>query len=256
MYIDTHAHILDEVYGTPEAVIARLREEGIDRIVNVGYDLPSSVGTAALCERHSCVYGLVGIHPEHADTVSSEALCRLASLATKKGVLGIGEIGLDYHYTPFDKEQQKQAFLQQLELAYSLKKPFCIHLRDAAGDMNELLTKNRELLRYGGVMHCYAQSAELVPFYLKLGLYISFTGAVTFKNARGLLDAVRAVPADRLLTETDCPYLTPEPYRGKTNFPFYVKYVAKRLAELKEMPEEAFCAQVKENARALFHVEF
>ncbi len=252
MYIDTHTHLTDRRYEDADAIIRGLKGEGISYIIGVGYDLPSSQMTAELADTHQNFYGAVGVHPHDAGGWQSGMAQTLEAMSKSQKIVAIGEIGLDYHYPPFDKQKQADAFMQQLELAHSLKLPVIIHLRDAAGDLNALLKQNSRLLSYGGVMHCYSQSAELVPFYQDLGLYISFAGPVTFANARGLLDAVRAVPLSGILTETDCPYLTPEPHRGKLNYPAYVRHVAQKVADLKGVSAEELCENVRKNAARLF----
>lgn len=251
-FLDTHAHLMDERYGEdPDAIPARMAEDDLFLVVSVGYHLHSSKAAVAAARKYERVFAAVGIHPSDAEEACPAFYDELVRLSEDPKCVLWGEIGLDYHYPPLDRELQKRVFLEQLELAHQKKLPVSIHLREAAGEMNELLRQNAGLLEYGGIMHCYAQSAELVPFYLKLGLYLSFSGTVTFKNARGLLDAVRAVPLDRLLTETDSPYLTPEPFRGKTNQPAYVRYVAERLAALKGVEVPALNDQVLKNFRTL-----
>ena len=200
MYIDTHTHLTDERYENAENIIKNFGNEGLDYVIGASFDLNSSIKTAEFASKYPSVYAAIGIHPQDAETYNNDIADILRKLSKHPKVVAIGEIGLDYHYDPHDKILQQKVFLQQLELAHELKLPAIFHLRDAAGDFNELLLQNKHLLAYGGVMHCYAQSAELVPFYLKMGLYISFAGTVTFKNARGLLDAVRATPLDRILT--------------------------------------------------------
>ncbi len=248
MYIDTHCHL----GGYEENFKDCWAQEGLELAIDVGFDLESSREAAERAGSDPRIYCAVGVHPEDCAAYDDAAEAELIRLAGLPKTVAIGEIGLDYHYEPFDKIRQQEVFLRQLEVAHRLRLPFSIHLRDAAGDMNDLLRAHRELITCGGVMHCYAQSAELVKFYLDLGLYLSFAGPVTFKNARGLLDAVRAVPLDRILTETDCPYLTPEPLRGKKNYPHYVQYTAARIAELKGVPTQTLCDSVRENVYRLF----
>lgn len=254
MYIDTHAHLTDSRYdGEGANIIKDLKNENIKYIINIGYDRQSSDGSVEFAREFDNVYAAVAIHPHDCLNAGEEDFAAFAGYAKHPKVVAIGETGLDYHYDNCPPPQeQKKVFIRHLELAYSVNLPIIIHLRDAYADMYDILCANKSLLTYGGVLHCYSGSAEMAKKYLDLGLYISFAGAVTFKNARGLIDAVKAVPADRLLTETDCPYLTPEPHRGELNYPAYVKYVAKKLAQIKEMNESDFCLQVSRSARALF----
>lgn len=254
MYIDTHAHLTDERYnGEADKIIGELGANRVEYIINIGYDAESSAGSVSLAQKHPDVYAAVAIHPHDSDKATEEDFKSLGRYAELPKVVAIGETGLDYHYQDCPpRETQKKVFLRHLELARSTGLPVIIHLRDAHADMYDILKANRDLLAAGGVLHCYSGSAEMAKQYLDLGLYISFAGAVTFKNARGLLEAVKTVPPDRILTETDCPYLTPEPHRGKLNYPQYVKYVAEKIAEIKQIDIGTFCGQVKLNARRLF----
>ena len=252
MYIDTHTHLTDEDYADPGAIVADFDRDGLEFAVTVGYDLPSSEAALALAKKYDRVYAAVGIHPHDAETFDDAAANRLLALSRDPKVVAFGEIGLDYHYDKSKSDLQKRVFEAQLALADEAGLPVIFHAREATQDFNEILKRNASRLRYSGVLHCYANGAELVKWYAGLGLCFGFGGSTTFKNARGLLDAVRAVPADRILTETDCPYLAPVPHRGETNFPKYVALAAQKCAELRETDLELFCAQVRENALRLF----
>lgn len=252
MWIDTHTHLTDEDYPDPGAIVADFDRDGIEFAVTVGYDLPSSEAAVSLAERYDRVYAAVGVHPHDAESLDDRTAERILGLCRRPKVVALGEIGLDYHYDRSKSEVQKRAFERQLALAEQADLPVIFHAREATGDFNEILKRNAGRLRRGGVLHCYANGAELVKWYADLGLYFGFGGSTTFRNARGLLDAVRAVPDDRILTETDCPYLTPEPHRGETNFPKYVALAAQRCAELRGTEIGDFCAQVRENALRLF----
>lgn len=244
---------MDERYnGKAENIINSLKENGVDYIISVGYDRESSVISAEFAARHQNVYAAAAIHPHYSDSASKEDYSEFVRLAKNPKLVAIGETGLDYHYNLSPAETQKKIFLKHLELAQSLKLPVIIHLRDAYDDMLRLLRENKSLLTYGGVLHCYSGSAEMAKLYLDMGLYISFTGSVTFKNAKGLLEAVKTVPLDRILTETDCPYLTPEPFRGTLNYPHYVKYVAEKIAKIKGIDTILLNQNVKRNASVLF----
>lgn len=254
MFIDTHAHLTDERYkGEADNIIGNLSANNVKYIINIGYDTISSEGGVTLARKYPNVYAAVAIHPHDSDKATGEDFARFESLAALPKVVAIGEAGLDYHFSDSpSRETQQKVFLRHLELSRKTGLPIIMHLRDAHADMYDILKANRDLLLAGGVLHCYSGSAEMAKLYLDLGLYISFAGAVTFKNARGLIEAAAAVPLDRLLTETDCPYLTPEPHRGKHNYPHYVKYVAEKLAAIKQIEIDTFCEQVMQNARRLF----
>lgn len=254
MFIDTHTHLTDERYkGEQETIINSLNLSGVKFVINIGYDAKSSLQSLELAKAYENVYAAVAIHPQDSLSVKPEDYKDFVNYAANLKVVAIGETGLDYHYEDgAPREVQKKVFTEHLQLAYSLKLPVIIHLRDAFEDMFNILSQNRQLLQYGGVLHCFSGSGETAKRFLDLGLYISFAGAVTFKNAKGLLDAVKAVPLDRILTETDCPYLTPEPFRGKLNYPQYVKYVAEKTAELKGVNIEKFNEAVLQNSYSLF----
>ena len=252
MWIDTHTHLTDEDYADPAAIVADFDADGIDFVITVGYDLASSEAAVKLAEAHDRVFAAVGVHPHDAAGFDDRAAARLSELCRSQKTVAFGEIGLDYHYDKSQSALQKEVFAAQLELADRAGLPVIFHAREATGDFNEVLEANAGKLRAGGVLHCYANGAELVGKYAAMGLYFGFGGSTTFKNARGLLDAVRAAPADRILTETDCPYLAPVPHRGETNFPKYVALAAQKCAELRETEIQTFCAQVRENTLRLF----
>ena len=253
MYIDTHSHLnYENKYGDTEQLLAEIAAAGIGKVINVGWNYESSVLAAMQAEKYSAVYFAAGFHPSNLDDLRPGDYDRLAALlASPKGV-AVGEIGLDYHYDGTDEAAQKRAFCEQLELADALGLPFCIHSRDAAADTLQILKDNRAKLAHGGVMHCFSGSPETAKEYLKLGLYISFAGPVTFKNARRLDEVAKMVPADRILAETDSPYLAPEPLRGTLNTPKNVVRVYEKLAALRGEPLEELAAQIHKNAHTLF----
>lgn len=257
MYIDTHAHLnYDNKYGDMGALLAEIAAAGVDTVVNVGWNYDSSRLAAEMAECGNAggpaLYFAAGFHPSNLKDFRAGDYQRLAKLlASPKGV-AVGEIGLDYHYDDTDEAAQKKAFCEQLELADSLGLPFCIHSRDAAADTLQILKDNRAKLSHGGVMHCFSGSPETAKEYLKLGLYISFAGPVTFKNARRLDEVAKIVPADRILAETDSPYLAPEPLRGTLNTPLNVIKIYEKLALLRGQPTEELAAQISKNARTLF----
>ena len=253
---DTHCHIADPAFDADrQEVIGRFLDAGVRRALVVAdpcEETPNQEKVFDLVRQHDFLYAAIGVHPHNACRYGAQAEQTLQKYVQDPRCRLWGEIGLDYHYDLSPREDQRRVFDRQLDLAYERGLPVQLHIREAHGDCMDMLRARAAAGRMpGGIMHCYAQSAELVPFYLKLGLYLSFSGTVTFKNARGLLDAVRAVPLERILTETDSPYLTPEPFRGKTNQPAYVRYVAQKVAELKGVEVEALNDCVLKNFRTL-----
>ena len=252
MFIDTHCHLNDERYENIDEIVARMRENGVTKAICAGYDAASSLRAQKLAERYGEVYFTAGIHPDAEQTATAENLKIIEELCAHEKCAAVGEIGLDYHYAPFDKEGQKRAFSAQVELAARLALPFCVHARDCTADMLEFLSAHKEFLKNGFVMHCFSGSAETAERLVELGAYISFAGTLTFKNARTLPQAAAAVPEDRLLTETDSPYLSPHPFRGETNEPARVKYVAEKLAEIRGRSAASLAGIVADNAERIF----
>ena len=234
MLIDTHAHLNDdELFSSADDVAADMEKNGLCAIINVGYDIPSSIRAADLADKYGKMFCAVGIHPHDSKTVKPEDYDLIRKLADNKKTVAIGEIGLDYHYDLSPRETQKKVFVEQLVLAHELKLPVVIHLREAYGDMNDLLAENKRYTEYGILLHCYSGSAETArELGKKYDAYFSFGGAITFKNAVDKPDIIRSIPENRILVETDCPYMTPVPFRGKPNRPEYVNLVADRLAEI------------------------
>ena len=197
--------------------------------MNIGYNLNSSKASVALAEKYDFFYAVIGVHPQDASEYSEQVENELIMLSQNNKVKAIGEIGLDYHYDDIDKDLQKQVFEKQLILANKLNLPVVIHSRDAAEDTMDLLKKYKPQ----GIVHCYSYSAELAKEILKLGMYIGFTGVITFKNARKAVDTAKIVPMDRLLVETDCPYMAPEPFRGKRCDSSMLQSTLSKLSEIK-----------------------
>ncbi|MDI3280443.1 MAG: TatD family hydrolase [Bacillota bacterium] len=250
--IDTHAHLNDEAFAPAEipAVVERAQAAGVGRIIVPGYDLPSSRRAVELAEAFPGLYATVGVHPHQAAEAPPYYLAELRALARGGKVVALGEIGLDYHYAFSPREIQLRAFQEQLELAGELSLPVVIHDREAHADTLRLLVESQPPA--GGVLHCYSGSLELAEQLLPLGLRFSFGGAVTFPNARRLLEVVRGLPAEALLLETDSPYLAPVPQRGRRNEPAYLKLVAERVAELRGWTPEELALRTTANARAAF----
>lgn len=257
MYIDIHCHLtggeFDEIGGA-DGALARAREQGVGRIVCSGFDLDSSYIAAELAEKHGDVYFCAGFHPSELDKYKDGDLEKIRALCQREKCVAVGEIGLDYHFDDNPpKETQRKLFVEQLRLADELGLPVVLHSRDAAQETLEILQANRKLLKRGGLMHCYSYSAEMTRDFLGLGLYFSFGGPCTFKNANKVVESVQRIPVTRLLSETDCPYLTPVPYRGTfPNEPKNVVFVVEKLAEIKQENKEQLKKQIWENAQALF----
>lgn len=231
MLIDTHCHLNDERLAIEAGkIIAEFPLHMIESAICVGYDMPSSEAAAKLAFEHENVYAAVGIHPHDASSANYDAYERLSTLSSSSKVVAIGEIGLDYHYDLSPREIQRGVFAEQLELADVLGLPVVLHIRDAYDDARRILFDNRKYLDNGLLLHCYSGSSEFVKIFGEFDAYFAFGGAITFTSAKHNLEALRAVPQDRLLLETDCPYMTPVPFRGKINRPEYICYVADKVA--------------------------
>ncbi len=247
MLIDTHVHLDDPCYDKDrDAVIVRAKEEGVNYILVVASDLKSSKRCAELAAEFDSLYATVGIHPHEAKTVDKNTYPELKELTKSKRVVAIGEIGLDYHYNHSPKEVQREVFRDQIRLAKELKLPIIIHHREALPDTIEIV---REEGIREGVFHCFSGSLEKAEEIISLGFYISVAGPVTFKNAKRLQGLVKELPLDRLLIETDGPYLSPHPFRGKRNEPAYLKYIAEKIAELKGLSLDEIARTTTENAK-------
>lgn len=253
MLFDSHAHIDDERFDEDrDQVVERARANGVTGIINIGADMASSRRSIGLADRYEGIYAAVGNHPHDAKDVQESDYDQLAEWVKQPKVVAIGEIGLDYHYDLSPRELQQQVFIRQLDVARQTGMPVIIHDREAHGDIMRLLKTEGKGLT--GVLHCYSGSLEMAQEVLKLGFYISIAGPITFKNAAKLPEIAAAVPLERLLVETDCPYLTPHPYRGKRNEPAYVRLVAERVAELRNMELAAFAEATSNNVCQLFSI--
>lgn len=251
---DTHAHLDDEGYDADrDDMIQRARAAGVAHIVNVGYDLESSLRSIKLAEKYDLIYAAVGIHPHGAGEAEPGYLEELEKLAAHPKVVALGEIGLDYYRDLSPRPVQLKVFQEQMALAKKLQKPIIIHDRDAHGDIMDIL-REEGLGPSGGVMHCYSGSWEMAKECLAMGFYISIAGPVTFPNAPKLKDVAARIPPDRLLIETDAPYLTPVPHRGKRNESAYVAYTAKEIARLRGMETEDLASLCAENGRKFFRI--
>ena len=253
--IDSHAHLDGEKFADDRAaVVERAMASGVVKIITMGDSLESSARSVALTEEFDPVYAAVGIHPEEAQPMTAATDDQLAAWAVQEKVVAIGEIGLDYYW---EKDEEKRAlqraiFVRQLDLARQLKLPVCIHDREAHGDMMKILKTEGRGLR--GVLHCYSGSWEMAAELLKGDWYFGIDGPLTYKNAAKLPEIVQRLPAKRILVETDSPYLSPMPFRGKRNEPAHVLYVAKKAAELRGESLEAFARATRENTRDLYGI--
>ncbi len=259
MLIDTHTHLDDARYEPDrEAMIARAREAGVESMITIGCDLATSRSAVALAAQYPFVYASIGVHPHEVKHITADwydEFRRLARDSTK--VVAYGEIGLDYHYNHSNPDEQRLRFREQLQLARELKLPVIIHTREAQDDTIRILKEERAS-EIGGVFHCFSGDAWLAKDAIELGFYLSFSGILTFQNATMLRDIAKTVPADRLLIETDCPYLTPVPHRGKRNEPAFVKHVADMLATITSdgtaVTAEDIGRRTSDNARRLFRI--
>ncbi|MBJ7896451.1 TatD family hydrolase [Bacillus atrophaeus] len=254
MLFDTHVHLNAEQYDTDlEEVIQRAREEKVDHVVVVGFDHPTITRAMELIEEYDFMYAAIGWHPVDAIDMTDEDLLWIKELSAHEKVVAIGEMGLDYHWDKSPKDVQKEVFRKQIALAKEVRLPIIIHNRDATEDVVTIL-KEEGAEAVGGIMHCFTGSVEVARQCMDMNFYLSFGGPVTFKNAKKPKEVVKEIPNDRLLIETDCPFLTPHPFRGKRNEPSYVKYVAEQIAELKGMTYEEVAAVTTENAKRLFRI--
>lgn len=249
---DTHTHLDDARYKDDrDKIIEDLNESGIGLICNIGADMKGCENSIALAQKYPFIYATVGLHPYDAQEMTEAELTQLEKLAKAEKVVAIGEIGLDYHYENCNKEKQIYWFNKQMELAEKLNLPVVIHDRDAHNDTFNVLKQYPKVI---GIMHCFSGSAEFAKEILKLGYYISFAGPLTYKNAKNVVSAAKIVPLDRVLVETDCPYLAPEGHRGQRNEPKFVEITCRKLAEIKEIPFEEMAKITMENGRSVFGI--
>ena len=253
MLFDTHAHMDDRAFDTDrEALLDALPEQGIALLMNPGCSLESSRNASALSLRYDYIYAAAGSHPDVADEVNEEVLEEYRSLCRQNPkIRAIGEIGLDYHYEDIPRQLQLQAFRAQMELARELKLPAIVHERDAHEDGMKVVEEFPEVT---GVFHCYSGSLEMAKWLVSRGWYIGFTGVLTFKNARKALEVAAAIPLERIVLETDCPYMSPEPFRGKRNDPGKLYRMAEKLAELRGLTVEEIHRITTENGKRLYNI--
>lgn len=249
-FIDVHAHL--DAFEDVEKVINDAKINGVEKIITAGYNLASSKICVELAKNYPGVYAVIGLHPENIEDENADYLSELKVLAKNEKVVGIGEIGLDYHYGK-DKERQMRIFVEQIELANLLNLPIVIHSRDAMGDTMEILKKHK--VKNGGLMHCYSGSVESARELKKLGFSFSFGGVCTFKNAKNVCAVIEDLSMDSIMLETDCPYLAPVPHRGERNEPKYLSLIAEKIAELKNMQIEEVARITTNNAKNIFKLK-
>lgn len=251
MLIDTHAHLTDTKYGGAREIIDSMEADGLERIITVGFNEFSSAYSVRIAEENEKIFAAVGVHPSDAAAVGQGYLGTLADLCASEKCVAIGEIGLDYHYEDTDKKAQHRVLIEQLELVREKKLPAVFHVRDAYGDFYDIIKSHRDCLTAGAVMHCFSGSKETALAYVDMGYYISFSGSITFKNSKAA-EIIEALPLDRILIETDCPYLAPTPHRGEINYPKYVALQAQKIAEIRNMSVEEITEITRRNAYNAF----
>ena len=252
MFFDTHAHYDDKRFIDDRGdLLGSMGQAGISLILNASSSMRSAKNSQKLAEKYPFIYASAGVHPHDAESMTDESLAELELLLGHKKALAVGEIGLDYHYDFSPRDVQKTRFREQMELARRLKKPVIIHEREALSDTLEVLADFRDLL---GVVHCFSGSWETAKIILDMGWYLSFTGVITFKNARKALEVVEKMPPDRIMIETDAPYLAPEPKRGQRNSSLFLPFIAEKVAEVRGLSLEETAALTTENGKRFFGI--
>ncbi len=253
MIFDTHAHYDDEQFDTDrDELLNTMAENGVGTIVNVSAAYESCERVVRMAQRYPFMYAAVGVHPDEVGSLDDEKFDGLKKLFKNDKVVAVGEIGLDYYWDNESHKLQKEWFIRQLELARELNLPINVHSREAAQDTMQVIKEYGKGL--DGVIHCYSYSKEMAQEYVKMGFFIGIGGVVTFKNARRLKETAETVPLSAIVLETDCPYLAPEPYRGKRNDSSLIKYTAEKIAEMKGITYEEVVRRTEENARKLYRL--
>lgn len=254
MIFDTHAHYDDAAFDEDrDALLKSLPEKGISHIVNIGASIETTKNTIELIKKYDFVYGAAGVHPSETAEMNEENFAWLSEVVKLPKIVAVGEIGLDYYWDTTDRQTQRIWFEKQMELAKEINKPMVIHSRDAAKETFDIILagNGRDI---GGVIHCYSSSLEMAKEYIKLGFYIGIGGVLTFKNAKKLKEIVDYLPLEYIVLETDCPYLAPEPNRGKRNSSLNLKYVAEAIGEIKGISYEEVVEKTNQNAKALYRL--
>ena len=252
MYFDTHAHYEDRRFNEDRDVLLKtMTDAGISLIVNAGSSVRSSKFSLKLADEYPFIYASVGVHPHDSKSMTDETVNELENLLTHKKAVAVGEIGLDYYHDFSPRDIQRKRFREQLELARRVKKPVIIHERDSLSDTMEIISDYKDLT---AVFHCFSGSWETAKIVLDMGWYLSFAGVITFKNARKALEVIEKMPSDRILIETDCPYLTPEPNRGKRNSSLNLPDIAKKIAEVRGITLQESAALTKSNGKTFYQL--
>jgi len=254
LLVDVHAHLYDKnLIDRIDEIILEAEKNKVEKIICVSDNPTSAEKVLDISKKYKNIYACIGVHPSEAHLYNNSFASFLEKHGLDKKVVAIGEIGLDYHFQPYDKESQIYVFLEQLKIAYSLKLPIQIHCRDAMKDMLTLLNDNKDLLKYGGILHCFSGTLNDLEEIKRLGLKISVGGVITFKNAKTFQELIKQIPIEQLMFETDCPYLTPHPFRGNINEPKYLALTAEKVADLKEMNFSEVARITTENSFKLFN---
>ncbi|WP_022769358.1 MULTISPECIES: TatD family hydrolase [unclassified Butyrivibrio] len=255
MIFDTHAHYDDERFDEDrDALLRSMKEAGIGNIVNIGANMASSRRSLDLAAEYDFMYAAVGVHPSDCAELDDEKIEKLKEMSSFPKCVAIGEIGLDYYWPEPDHELQKKWFKRQIALAREVELPIIVHSRDAAADTVDIL-KSENAGELGGVVHCFSYSKEVAEECVKMGFYIGIGGVLTFKNGRKMKEVAEAIPMERIILETDCPYLAPEPFRGKRNSSLYLPYVVSAMAQIKGISEEEVISITEANAREMYRLK-
>lgn len=255
MIFDTHAHYDDEAFNEDRhELLMSLQAQGIEAVVNVGASIQSTKNTLELIKKYPFMYGVVGVHPNETAELNEDLMNWLKHVSGQEKVVAIGEIGLDYYWNEPEPEVQKHWFVRQLDLAREVNLPIVVHSRDAAKDTLDII-KAEKAQDMGGVIHCFSYSQEMAREYLNMGFYLGIGGVVTFNNAKKLKEVVAYMPMEQMVLETDCPYLSPVPNRGKRNSSLNLPYVVKMISEIKGIPEETVIAVTRDNARKMYRLD-
>ena len=253
MYFDTHAHYDDEGFNDDrDELLGSMADAGVSLILNSAISLESAKSCLELADRYPFIYASIGVHPHDAKSMTDDTVFELEDLQKHRKAVAIGEIGLDFHHNFSPPDVQKKRFYEQLELARRVKKPVIIHERESLRDTLDAIRDFRDLT---GVFHCFSGSWETAKIILDMGWYLSFTGVITFRNARRALEVLEKMPEDRIMIETDCPYLTPEPMRGRRNSSLYLPYIAEKVAKIRGILAEEAAALTMENGKRFFGIE-
>jgi len=252
MYFDTHAHYCDKRFNEDrDELLLSMPDAGISLILNSGSSLRSSKHSLELADKYSFVYASVGIHPHDSKSMTDETVSELEILHSHPKAMAVGEIGLDYHYDFSPRDIQKKRFREQLELARRLKKPVIVHERESLNDTLDMIREYKDLT---GVLHCFSGSWETAKIVLDFGWYLSFTGVITFKNARRALEVLEKMPVDRIMLETDCPYLAPDPMRSKRNSSLFLPYIAEKVAQIRGISVDEVAESTTQNGKTFFGI--